>query len=206
MRLFIFCLNLLPAIFSCSLNKKAIEKDNYLLEAKRPQQEVASTVKYDGILKIRQVRINPVFDHRSLVYRMKENKYKVDFYNEYLIDPSAMFAEQFRLWFSQSELFPRIAFYRGNSGACFFMDVLVEEFFYDFSQKDQSKAVLSMTFRLDQTLQKKDIYYRNIKKEMPLKNGEVSSLIAAQSQLLQQILESLEADLRQVPVTSCEKF
>ncbi len=190
-------------ISACNLNKKPIEKDTYVLMVNNPRKgSQVSPPRFTGNLKIREIVIVSAYNQRSLTYRLGDNRFKTDFYNEYLIDPEDMFADQLRQWFTDSGLFSKVEFYRGSTGTCYYLDALIEAFYYDLREKNNQRAVLKIAITLDQP-SKKPLYYRNFDKQMILKNDKISSLIIAQNQLLGEILVSMEKDLRELSVQPC---
>ncbi len=66
-----------------------------MLDAPPPGEAVA---KNDTVLLVNRFGVAPLFKGRNFVYRLAENRYETDHYNEFLVPPGEQFTELGRAW------------------------------------------------------------------------------------------------------------
>ena len=96
-------LGLLTAVFlpSClELSKKYAERRAYRVDTTRGAKRVDTVFK--GVLRISPFRVPTSFEILDLVYRIDDNEFETDYYNEYLTLPGDMVTAEIQEWFAAS--------------------------------------------------------------------------------------------------------
>ncbi|MHC4204786.1 MAG: hypothetical protein ACYSTT_09045, partial [Planctomycetota bacterium] len=96
----------MSAIIIAGCGPKPYEKQHYILDTQRASSAVAGN--NTNILEVRRFTIASAFNSNSLIYRVGEFEYESDFYNEFLVSPTAMITEKVRNWLTESGVALRV--------------------------------------------------------------------------------------------------
>lgn len=176
-------------------------KSYYVLEAKQPEQPPARPV-LQGTLQVRDIRVAPPFNTRSLTYRSGPSEYAADYYHLYLAQPGDLVTQQVRTWLSQAGLFEHVALPGSGLNANFILEGLVTELYGDFRDGKNAKAVVAAQFfLLDERGAGREIAFsRSYRRETPLTERTPEDLMAAINQAFSDVLLALSADLSTLDV------
>ena len=138
-----FCLNMIVASLVLSgCGPKPYNKRYYVLDVKRKAEAARSS--NEVILVVRRFTIDSAFDSKGLVYRKGEFEYESDFYNEFLISPSAMVTEKTRTWLSQSGLFARVLDKGSYVGSTHTLEGNITALYGDLRSKSSPREVMEL--------------------------------------------------------------
>ena len=190
------CLILAMMSTTGCFSRQSIVKNMFLLEAQQGGQTMKADS--DSVLTVQPFSIAPEFQRAGFVYRVDENKYNVDFYNEYLISPSRMITSQTRQWFTISGPFSQVLSPNSIVAPTHSLEAAIQKLYWDVSVPEQPKSVLEITFFLSEKQKREDVIVfsktytrtRNINNSTPK-----TTYVAAQSAALTEILGALEKDL-----------
>jgi ABC-type uncharacterized transport system auxiliary subunit len=138
------------------------------------------------------------FDTKSFVYRLDDQKYEKDFYNEYVTIPSDMFGVATRQWLNEAGIFQ---FAVGNANALmplYLLQGTVEEFYTDFRKGRPTLTVLTIEYYLSSTdgIRKNNVLFKKkYSVSEPIKDNSAKSIANAQQVAFGKILAQLEEDL-----------
>ena len=175
--------------------RKAIVKDTFLLDAKRPGASVQSSS--ETILAVQPFSIAPAFQGKGLVYRKGENQYESDYYNEYFVSPHAMMSDQTRNWLAESGALAQVLSPVSSVEPTHILEGHIKQIAIDYRDETNPQAVLEMTFfllelhRHDRAIR----FHKTYSATLSLETKTASSGFDALSQCLEKILENLEKDL-----------
>ena len=85
------------------LSRPALAKHYYLLDA-APKPADAPPA-HDGAIRVTGIEVSAPFSERSMVYRLDQERYESDFYNEYFVAPRAMITSQLVEWLTVRRVF-----------------------------------------------------------------------------------------------------
>ena len=143
---------LAAAIPACSLKKTPPEKHYFVLEAKRPENiEPQGKRKSQGngvFLQIDRFRVSPRFEGKGLVYRTGDLSYEADFYNEFLVEPSRLLAEETVHWLAASDLFENVIPLGINMEEQYALAGRVNSLYGDYRNKGDFRGVMEIEFFL----------------------------------------------------------
>jgi cholesterol transport system auxiliary component len=171
-------------------------KHYYALGALRPAETSASTA--GGILKIRKIRISPPFEGAEIVYRTSETRYETDFYNEWLISPSAMVTQQLVGWLTNARVFRHVVDTSSSLEADYLLEGTVDALCADLRMNGSPKAVLRMQIVLikDRPAHDRIVFQREYQEVVDVADSTADALVSGWNDGLQHSLIALEKDLR----------
>jgi uncharacterized lipoprotein YmbA len=154
-----------------------------------PRQTVGTNA---PVLEIRKITVTPPFESQSFIYRTGEFSYERDAYAEFLSPPAQALIGPLRnlpgydVTFSGSVLKPSIT-----------AEVIVDELYGDFRNRNQPTAVLAMKFIfLDRS--GKVLFQKQYSHQAPLKERTAAGVMSGWNEGLRDILKAVDADLRHV--------
>ena len=190
------CLFLFQLLAACSIQQAPLEIGHWRLMPERVSAAKSNQIKY--WLTQGTINVTSPFDTKSFVYRMDEQKYEKDFYNDYVTLPSDMIASATRQWLNASGIFQ---FAVGNSNALLPMYLLqgtIDEMYTDFRPGQTPSAVFTIEYYLSSSdgLKKNNVLFRKkYHQSEPIKDNSAKSIAKAQQIALGKILAQLEEDL-----------
>lgn len=170
------------------------EKSYFLLEVERglPPAEVT----LGPTLRISRFRISSLFEDRLLVYRIADQQYEHDFYNELFDDPARLIEEQTRQWLDESGLFENVLDASSPAPSQWLLDGRIQALFGDYRPDGGPLAVLAIQFFLiDETRSGTPVLFdRSFRIENRSQPGP-AGLVAAWAEGLESMLAELELEL-----------
>lgn len=196
---------LTPGCFSLDLAQDPPSKQQYLLSAvpdpagdgAAAAVEAAAT----GLppLQVSKAFVAAPFHERSLVYRIGENQYTTDYYQEFLVSPAQMITRLTVDWLRATGSWPG-AEHGGTTTEGYVLDLTVLELYGDYRKADSQQAVLRLRAKLSaldpeddsqRTLLEKDYDAR-----VDIEDRQGSSLVAGMNRALVEVLDKLAKALR----------
>ena len=188
------------SLVACGFTRPATVKQTYLLQAQPPAQ--ATTTPRPAALKIGTVDVAASFRGKSLVYRLSDLKYEADFYNEFLVSPSAMLTEGAGAWLATAKVFRDVLPAGANADGDYVLEGFVSELYGDDRDAAQPAAVLTAKFFLidNSTLTGVPIWQTELKQRVALSGRGTDALVAGLNTAWAAMLGDLARELAAAPL------
>jgi cholesterol transport system auxiliary component len=148
-------------------------------------------------LLVGAVTAAPAYEGRALVYRLGQDRYESDFYNEFLAPPTRLLAEVAADLLTRASRRLRVVASPGLAVADFGLETHIQDLYGDFS-RTPPRAVLTLRFILNdlRPTAAKVVLDRRYSCERPLAEpGGAAELVAAHGLCLAEILAELARDM-----------
>ena len=174
---------------------KTYTKNYYLLDIQRQADILEADT--DLILYVRRFSIDTAFSSNSLVYRKGEFQYESDFYNEFLVSPTAMVTEKTRTWLSQTGLFGQVLDAGSYLEPTHTLEGNIVALYGDVREASSPAAIIEVRFFLIENADSEKIvlWGKLYKGSCQAGAQTADSLIEAFDRCLENILTELEEDL-----------
>jgi len=195
----LLCVVMFPMMLSgcLNLNKSYPEKRSFALDVGSDQQP--SSTAGAAVLRISRFRVSPMFASRAMVYRVGELQYDNDFYNEWLVSPSALLTQQAQGWLSKSNRFRFVLTGMNHVESTHVLEGTVTEFYGDYRSNGSPQAVLGVEMMLiDDRKDETILFRRSYRQEVPLSGRAPDALAAGLSLAARQVLIDFDRDLNGV--------
>jgi ABC-type uncharacterized transport system auxiliary subunit len=179
-----------------SLERSYPEKHFYALELPRDVKPVNNPGR--GAMQISYVRISPRYEGKNFIYRLSETSFESDFYNEFLIQPSSLIAEELAKGLARSGLFEYVMDPSSDLAPNYILEPVVNVLYGDFRNSSAPRAVLEMEFFLRKQVSGKAeiLMHRRYAKAVMLQGRSPDALVKGWDEALGEILIDLIADLK----------
>ncbi len=171
------------------------DKLRFNLAVERPGPALDSTAE---TVRLRRVRIAPMFDSKSFVYRMTDNRYVEDFYNEFFVTPDEVVERASYAWLAASGLFTAVLAPNDPGAPRWVLDTDVSELYGDLRDSVQPRAVLAVSFTLlEETGARGPVQFRKTyTASEPIAALSPEALVSGWDAAISRVLVELESDLR----------
>jgi len=184
------------AILSGCGSRQAYNKKYYIFNTIRQTESIKT--EEDGMLEVRHFTIDSAFNGKGLVYRIDELEYESDFYNEFLVSPSAMITEKARTWLSESGLFKRVLDPGSQIDPTHIIEGNITGFYGNFRDKAAPTAVMEMRIfllKVNPGIEPTFVFGKTYKSYIGVGSKSPEGLVKALGRCLEEILTTLEKDL-----------
>jgi cholesterol transport system auxiliary component len=169
-------------------------KNYFMLEtAAQPSTEPPA---YPFALRVTNFEVAPPFQERGLVYRLDEQRYESDFYNQFFVAPRSMITTQAAQWLGQRQIFSAVLSPASTFDASYTLEGLVNQLYADLRAGGQPATVFTMQVFVTRTLDRTIVMDRNYTHTVYVPNRSPQSVVKGLSEGFQQCLAELERDLR----------
>jgi cholesterol transport system auxiliary component len=153
-------------------------------------------------LQVSSIRVSPRYADKNFVYRTSDAGYESDFYNQFLIAPAFLITEEVRKGLIGSQVFKYVIGPSSPLQPSYVLEGTVNALYGDFRNADSPRAVLEMEFFLTGEIPAKPgiLMQKRYVKSIPLTGRTPEALVKGWNQALEEILTSLEADLKALAV------
>jgi cholesterol transport system auxiliary component len=150
-----------------------------------------------GTLQIAPARVSARYATKNFVYRRSDARFESDFYNEFLVSPGVLVAEELRQGLSQSGIF-KLVVGSGNALApTHTLEIVVNTLYGDFRDLRAPKSVMDVEFFLSQEGSPGGIvFHKRYHKAIPLEDRTPEALVQGWNRALEAISGSLVSDLK----------
>ena len=177
------------------LSRPALAKHYYLLETAPKPADAPPAHAY--AVRVTGVEVAAPFSERSMVYRLEQERYESDFYNEYFVAPRAMITSKLVEWLSMRRVFTTTLPPSSTLDAPYAIEGQVTALYGDVRDKAKTAAVFGMqVFVTDSNPDKRIMLERTCAQQVPVSDRSADAISKGLSQALQQCFAELEADLR----------
>ena len=190
------CLLMITLTGCLSLSKSYPEKRSFVLDVGAPPQETLSNS--TKVLKIKRLRVSPLFAGRAMVYRTADLQYESDFYDEWFVTPSVLVTQQLQNWLAHSGRFQLVLHGTNHIEPTHFLEGTVTEFYGDF--RESPRAVLGIEFHLLDAMNEGQLsFQRSYHQHIPLTDQSPDALAQGLTEALRIVLVALTKDIGEVP-------
>ena len=175
---------------------KSYEKRHFILDTQRASSAVAGN--NTNIVEVRRFTVASAFNSKSLIYRVGEFEYESDFYNEFLVSPTAMITEEVHNWLAGSGVARRVLDPGSNVDPTHVIKGNVIALYGDFRDKSAPKAIMEMRIFLLETKTETEsgiVFGNTYTASVSLESRNPEDLVSAFDRCLVEILTNLEQDL-----------
>jgi len=196
------CATAILSLTGCvSLTKSYPEKRSYVVDVGGASKEADVLAPRDepSVLKINRLRVVPFFAGRAMVYRTAELQYESDYYNEWFVAPGSLLTQQFTAWLSGNGPFHVVLMGTNHIEPTHVLEGTVTEFYGDFRQSGQPKAVFAIDLHLlDGKDERRMLMRRSYRQEVPLNSASSDSLAQGLTQALRLVLGEFGRDIASI--------
>lgn len=178
----------------CSLTRPAPVKAQYLLTPKTPP---VAAKPQPGTLRVGIVNVAGPFRDRNFVIKAGDLRYETDYYDEFVVPPSAILAEQTSRALSRSRAFAHVAAPGAPVAADYVLDGFVSSLYADHTVEGRCKAVIAINYYLSQADAGSGVPFwsEDYRREVDCGGGDADAYVAALNTALSGILARLASDL-----------
>jgi uncharacterized lipoprotein YmbA len=179
-----------------SLEKSYPDKRYFVLEAGGRMPTFNPSLA--GILQVANVRVSPRYEDRLFVYRISDASYEADFYNQFLIAPAALIAQEMRRELARSQLFRHVIGASSQLEPTHVLECMVDALYGDFRDPSAPKAVIEMEVFLSKEAGNKAeiVAAKRYAKAVAISGRSPEALVKGWNEALEAILSALAADLK----------
>jgi uncharacterized lipoprotein YmbA len=157
---------------------------------------VAPRANGSGVLKLAPVRVANRYDNRGFTYRIGQDSFETDFYNQFLAAPGPMLTDELRQALDRSNVFSAVVNSASLVEPTHLLEGTVDELYGDFAGDDAGKAVLGMSFVMREGGSDRPVIFRKqYEKSIPLQTRSPEGLVQGWNRGLGEILAQLVNDL-----------
>ena len=127
-----------------SLERSYPERNYYMLNFSRNSDLKTSIRHKDKILVVNHFSVSPGSIGAEFTYRVGDESYRSDFYNQFFRPPGALISEEVRRWLTDSDLFQYVLYNPSDTKPDVILEGNVNELYGDFRDGSSPKAVLAM--------------------------------------------------------------
>ena len=148
-------------------------------------------------LKIERADVNQAYLHRNFNYRVSEDEFISDYYNQFYRPVGALVTSEIYKWISSTELFKDVVPVNTLINAKYLLDSKIVDIYGDYRDPANPRAVLNMQFfLLDDSSDNTKLVYSNVYNESVAISGRTpDALVGGWNEALKNILKQLETDL-----------
>jgi len=183
-------------LLGCSgLKREYPKRDFYTLKVVNIMETDPGAGRY--YLKIQRSELNPVYFHRDFNYKIRQDEFISDYYNQFYKPVTTIVTAELYKWLSNSGLFKDVLPIESIIKARYLLDSLIVDIYADFADPVNPKAVLNMQFFLvDDSGPHPELVYTNVYNQtVELAGNGPDSVVDGWNKALENIFNQLQSDL-----------
>lgn len=167
---------------------KYIERKQYLLDTSKNLVKKNITGSSGCSIFIKRVTALAPFDRLDFLYRVKESRYLIDYYNGFLVLPAEQLDAILRSYlriYTDCDLEAT-----QSSGTPSFLQVNLVELYADYRKTEEPQAVIALQFYLTTSIADKNVVLldRVLRVSQPLKAKDSEGLLSAWNEGMQDVM------------------
>lgn len=172
-------------------------RNYFVLNAVRPADSPRLINLTDAYLRINRFQISPRFARKGFAYRIGEDKYELDFYNNFFVAPQDMITEECRQWFDQPDETVTAIGSGSRISTTHSLEAWISELYGDYHGTQTPDAVLTISIFLleDRADKRKPVFAKTYSERIPIDSREPAALVAGWNTALRKIYTLLERDI-----------
>jgi cholesterol transport system auxiliary component len=183
------------------LSRPALAKHYYLLDA--VPKPVDGPPAHATAIRVTGVEVSAPFSERTLVFRLDQERYESDFYDEFFVAPRAMVTSELVEWLRVRRVFATTLPPSSSLDAPYAVEAQVTAMYGDLRDKSKTEAVFSMQVFVSHTgnPEHRIVLQRTYDQRVRVPDRSAEAVTKGLSEALQQCFAQLEADLRALQLT-----
>jgi uncharacterized lipoprotein YmbA len=181
-------------LLATACTRPSVVKGLYVLE---PAAPAAVAKAQPGILRVGSVTVSAPYRSKQFVVRSSDLKYETDYYNEFLVAPSANVGEATARALAAAHVFASVVPPTVTIDPDWTLDAFVDALYGDARNTDKPVAVLTITYflRKDAGDNAVPVWSKTYEKRVPFAASSVSGYVGALNTAFADILAELARDL-----------
>lgn len=188
------------SISGCALNRPYPEKTSYMPDISYEASKANKSLPYR--LKIRNTRVSAPFEGKSFVYRLPDDQWENDFYNEWFTYPRDLITESCIDALDQSSRFASVTSEDSLIKADYYLEGTLIESYLDRRNPNKPQSVLKIRWvlighpsPLKASNSSNGIWSKTYEERRSLPSNQLRDYVKSTAEGLKQILNQLVIDL-----------
>jgi uncharacterized lipoprotein YmbA len=182
-------------VAGCSLTRESPVKQTYVLDAPLPSPGAKTQ---PASVRVGTITVGAPFRGRNFVYRTGDLSYVNDFYDEFLVAPAALMAEQTARALLSARTFALVLPPGTNADADYVLEGFVSALYSDQRTAGKAAAELTIAYYLTAASGAVPVWTREYHKRIELSAANAGAYSAAINVALGEVLADLARDLAEV--------
>jgi hypothetical protein len=179
------------------LSRPALPSASFALNC--PAPTTAAPDAANPVLGLKSVTVSPLFEGRSLVYRLADNRYEKDPYAEFLVTPERLVAAAAQAHLRNSGLYREVVEGTSVFKPSQWLEIQVRELYGDFRQPGAPTTVLALKFIVYEP--GREIQYqvrveKLFRRQIALSAPTAAAVVGGWNKALEEIMTELIAELK----------
>ena len=179
-------------VAGCSLTRESPVKQTYILDAQMPP---AGQKTQPASVRVSSISIAAPFRSRNFIYRTGDLSFANDFYDEFLVPPSALLAEQTARALQSAHTFALVLPPGTSADADYILEGFVSALYVDQRTASRPAAELTIAYFLTSSSATVPMWTREYHQRVDLAGNTSSAYGAALNTALGEVLGELVRDL-----------
>lgn len=150
-----------------------------------------------GSVQAGRVRVVAPFERKSFWYRLDDDRWREDFYNEFWTPPGTHLRQLAVLWLERTEIFTEVAGVADRREVDWWIEARVDAIYADLRETAQARIVAEVHLIDASSVDLDTVLLKNYDALVSANSSDPQDLVRAWSAAWTQILTQLEADLRE---------
>ena len=188
------------SISGCTLNRPYPKKSSYMPDLTFEETKVVTPLPYR--IKIRNTRVSAPFEGKSFVYRLPDNQWENDFYNEWFAYPRDLMTESCISALEQSGRFLSVTSEDSLIESDYYLEGTLIESYLDRRKPNKPHSVIKIRWALivhhsplKTANSSENIWTKIYEERRELKSNQLQDYVESTAEGFRQILNQLVVDL-----------
>jgi uncharacterized lipoprotein YmbA len=151
-----------------------------------------------GSVQVGRVRVTAPFERKGFWYRIADDRWREDFYNEFWTPPGTHLRQLALIWLESSEIFTQVAGVADRREVDWWIESRVDGLYADLREVPAGRIVAEFHLIDARSVDLDTVLLKSYDVLVSARSSDPHDLVAAWSAAWTQIMDQVEADLRQV--------